>query len=121
MSSALPLLPAGSASQQAIDDAGIPAVLVHRRNGMFIQMLAGSTPDDTQVALGLASDSPAEIPYTTLLQIDLTNKWLTVKACFDALPAVPDEGSDPHEVARARLAAEVQVALDALTDAGGPG
>jgi len=54
-------------------------------------------------------------------QAALTNAWLTVKACLDALPPAPGEGDDPYAVSRSRLVVATQAALDALNTAGGPG
>ena len=119
----IPFIPAGLTSQQDLDNAGIPANVIIGPSGTAIQMAPTATSDDLQAAQALVATLAGEPQpvYTSQKQIALTNKWLSVKACLDALPAAPNVGPDPHGVSRLRLVAEVQSALDGLIDAGGPG
>lgn len=115
------LLDAGPVTQQDLDDASIPANVIPGLGGMKIQMAAGSSEDDFTAAQNLVASllGQTAAPSVNMEQAKLTDAWLTVKACLDALPAAPDQGDDPYADTRLRLASQVQIAEDAMNNAGG--
>lgn len=118
-----PFMPAGPVSQQDLDDAGIPAIVIMSTTGAQIQMKPGSVADDFTDAKNLVATKLGQpiAPSVSLEKAQLTDAWLAIKACLDALPSVPEEGDDPYADTRLRLTDQVQIAENAMNNAGGPG
>lgn len=117
------IISAGPLSQQDLDDADIPAIIVAGPGGMQVQLLAGAGPDDLtaiQDMIAVKLGQPVA-PSVNMERAKLTDAWLTAKACLDCLPAAPDQGVDPYADTRLRLASQVQIAETAMNNAGGPG
>lgn len=113
---------AGPVTQQDLSDAGIPAIVVVGPSGLQIQMLPGSDEDDFAAVQSLIAEKLGEPapPSVNMAQAKLTDAWLTVKACLDALPPAPEEGDDPYADTRLRLTSQVQIAEDAMNNSGSP-
>ena len=111
-------LPPGLSIEDVIE-AGIP--VMPAPTGVSVTLLPHATAVDRAALEALIERTiNPELPDPEE-QAALTNAWLTVKACLDALPPVPGEGPDPYAVSRTRLGGATQAALDALNSAGGPG
>lgn len=105
---------------ESVGAADIAVVVTQGLDGQVFQFLPHASAFDV-TALTKLIEAFYGPPEPSDEQVALTNAWLTVKACLESLPPVPEEGVDPHAASRARLSAEVQSALDALESAGGPG
>jgi hypothetical protein len=114
-----PGIPAPGVSQQDLDDAGIPGSVVLSGGTQFLILDSTASEANHEAAQALAGQIPVSAAVPTQEQIGLTDTWLTLKACLDALPAATDP--DPHADARTRLTASVAAALQVATDAGGTG
>lgn len=105
-------------SFSAIEAAGIPATFVKAGERRLAHLLPHATLDHMAELMTLIEAPPAPtLPGQE--QMDLTDAWLSLKACLDSLPAIADP--DPYEDARARLSSSVASALQAVDDAGGAG
>lgn len=114
-------IPATGVSNQDLVDAGIPGLVLHEDGRELIKLDSSATNDHLAAAMELAGLAGNTVPFVTSERVGLTNHWLSLKACLGAVPAPPETGDDPHVEVRNRLEAEVQLALDAVTNAGGVG
>jgi len=114
---------ANHVTNQDLADAGIPGIVISDEGESVIRLDPSATNEQFAAAAILAGQALELLaePYVTAERLELTDAWLALKASLDAIPAVPGEGDDPYAEVRARVAIKVQLALDAVTLAGGFG
>jgi len=114
---------ANNVTNQDLADAGIPGIVISDEGESVIQLDPSASNDQFAAAVTLAGLATELLgaPYISNERAALTDAWLALKASLDAVPAAPEEGDDPYAEVRARVATKVQLAFDAVTNAGGVG